>query len=327
MPEQYTLQECTRMIEQQLQSLDIRSKQPSELYAPILYTLGTGGKRIRSAYSLLACNLFCNDPARAIMPATAIEVFHNYSLVHDDIMDKALLRRNKPTVHVKWSENAAILSGDAMFILACKLIMQSPPEVARQVMEIFFRTTLEVCEGQQLDMNFEARPWVSIPEYMDMIRQKTAVLLAAGLEIGAICGGADEGQAQVLYRLGINLGIAFQIQDDLLDVYGDPETFGKAIGGDILCNKKTFLMLTAFDKAGADGLYITDAMAKYYLHPQDKIDTITRIYDELDVRTDTEAEIRKYYGMAMAALNELNVPEDRKHVLLQAAEHMMHRDH
>lgn len=327
MPKQYPFTECTQMVERQLMSMDLHGRKPAELYAPIIYTLSTGGKRIRPAYTLMSCNLFSDEPERAIMPAVAIEIFHNYSLVHDDIMDKALLRRNKPTVHVKWSENAAILSGDAMFILACQYLSKTPLEVAPQVMDVFYKTTIEVCEGQQLDMNFEARPWVTIPEYMEMIRQKTAVLLAASLKIGAICGGASSRQAEILYKYGMNLGLAFQIQDDFLDVYGNPDTFGKAIGGDILCNKKTFLLITAFEKAGADGLYITDAMAKYYIHPTDKVETITKIYNELDIKKETEAEIQKYYALAMEALRELDIPDHRKKVLLDASEMVMKRDH
>ncbi|RYE17915.1 MAG: polyprenyl synthetase family protein [Sphingobacteriales bacterium] len=222
---------------------------PAELYQPISYILSIGGKRLRPALVLMACDMFGGDVNAAVKPALAIEVFHNFTLMHDDIMDNAPLRRGKVTVHEKWNSNIAILSGDVMMVEANKLIMQVDDRILRTVMTIFNETAQGVCEGQQFDMNFEQDNQVSIDGYLGMIRLKTAVLLGGALKIGALIGGADAANAENLYQFGVNLGIAFQLQDDILDVYGDPEKFGKQVGGDIISNKKTFLLIKATELA------------------------------------------------------------------------------
>ena len=225
---------------------------PKSLYDPIEYILSLGGKRIRPALALMACNLYKENIDNVINPALGVEVFHNFTLLHDDLMDKADKRRNKPTVHKVWNDNTAILSGDAMLIAAYQLIGKTEPDYLKEVFDLFTETALEICGGQQYDMEFESRMDVTEPEYIEMIRLKTAVLLACSLKIGAITGGASKEDAANLYDFGINIGLAFQLQDDLLDVYGDTATFGKNIGGDITCNKKTFLLIHAFELASPE---------------------------------------------------------------------------
>jgi len=236
-------------IEEELKRLAIGRKIPAGLYEPIDYVMAAGGKRVRPVLTLMACHLFSDDIGKAVTPALALEIFHNFTLLHDDLMDHADVRRNRPTVHKRWNESAAILSGDAMLILAYRLMCRAQSEILPELLDVFTQTALEVCEGQQYDMDFEQRSDVCIDEYLQMIRLKTAVLLAASLKIGAICGGATRENIESLDRFGISLGLTFQIQDDWLDVYADPDVFGKAIGGDILTGKKTFLLLTAFEKA------------------------------------------------------------------------------
>ena len=229
------------LIEKELQQIQFPDR-PKNLYEPIRYMLAVGGKRARPVLVLMGCEVFNGNRTEAIPAALAIEVFHNFTLLHDDIMDNAPLRRSKPTVHNKWNNSIAILSGDAMFVKACELMMQVNDKQIRTVMDIFLRTSTEVCEGQQMDMSFEKEKNVSITDYLKMIELKTAVLLGCSLQIGAIIGGADEIQSKHLYEFGKNIGIAFQLQDDLLDVFGDAEKFGKQTGGDIISNKKTFLI-------------------------------------------------------------------------------------
>ena len=227
------------------------TRTPKGLYEPIEYTLSLGGKRIRPVLMLMAYNLYREDVASIYEPATAIEVYHNHTLLHDDLMDRSDMRRGKPTVHKVWNDNTAVLSGDAMLILAFRYMTACPAEHLKEVMELFSLTMLEICEGQQLDMEFESRGDVTEDEYIEMIRLKTAVLLAGSLKIGAILAGATAEDAENLYKFGMQIGVAFQLQDDLLDVYGDPEVFGKKIGGDILCNKKTYMLIKALDRADA----------------------------------------------------------------------------
>ncbi|MFD2146371.1 polyprenyl synthetase family protein [Mucilaginibacter antarcticus] len=224
---------------------------PAELYDPIFYILSMGGKRMRPALLLMACDLFGGNVEKAMPPALAIEVFHNFTLMHDDIMDKAPLRRGRTTVHEKWNQNAAILSGDVMLIEGYKLMMQVEDRFLRVILDIFNNTAVGVCEGQQLDMDFEVRDDVKIDEYIYMIRLKTAVVLGGALKIGSILGGADMKDADLVAEFGENLGLAFQLQDDMLDVYGSPEKFGKQVGGDIIANKKTYLLIKALELADA----------------------------------------------------------------------------
>ena len=243
-----TFEEICRTIEEALARLTF-DQPPRSLFDPITYTLSLGGKRIRPALALMACDLFGGKNEDVLQPALGLEVFHNFTLLHDDLMDEADRRRDKPTVHKLWNPNVAILSGDAMLICAYQLVAKANDKA---ILELFSRTALEICAGQQYDMEFESRSDVTEEEYLEMIRLKTAVLLACALKVGAMIGGASAADADALYDYGIHIGLAFQLQDDLLDVYGDPKTFGKNIGGDILCNKKTFLLISALSAASEE---------------------------------------------------------------------------
>ena len=310
----FTLEQCSALIGEQLKQLSIGNKTPAGLYVPIDYVVSVGGKRVRPVLALMACNLFDDDIGKALMPAIALEFFHNFTLLHDDVMDNADVRRNRPTVHKRWNENTAILSGDAMMILACAYMCQAPPDILPVLLDIFNRTALEVCEGQQYDMDFEQRADVSIDEYMCMIRLKTAVLLAACLKIGAICGGADIGNAESLYQFGLSLGLTFQIQDDWLDVYADPDVFGKAIGGDILCGKKTYLLLTAFEKANhKTRCELNTLLNDQKMTANEKISRVKAIYDHLEVNDVARQAMDRYYQQAMSHLrNVAIIDESRK---------------
>ncbi|MBR2888254.1 MAG: polyprenyl synthetase family protein, partial [Bacteroidales bacterium] len=242
-----TFEDLRHLVEDEFNNLDL-PKQPNNLYAPIKYALTQGGKRMRPVLTLMACNIFSDNIEPAIKPALGLEIFHNFTLLHDDIMDCSDLRRGHPTVHSKWNNNIAILAGDAMAFVAMQYVAAAPQNVAQQVCDIFNRTALEVCEGQQFDMDFETSNNVHEKDYINMIRLKTAVLPAACLKIGALIGGANEEQAQHLYNLGINIGLAFQLQDDYLDVFSTPDVLGKPIGGDIVENKKTFLLIKTLGK-------------------------------------------------------------------------------
>jgi geranylgeranyl diphosphate synthase type II len=301
---------------------------PAELYEPISYILDLGGKRLRPSLLLMACDLFGGDVDKAIEPALAIEVFHNFTLMHDDIMDKAPLRRGKKTVHEKWNANVAILSGDAMMVEANKLMMKVDEAILRRVMDVFNETATGVCEGQQIDMSFEQRNNVLIDEYLDMIRLKTAVLLGGTLKIGAIIGGASLNDAQLLYSFGVNLGIAFQLQDDILDVYGDPEKFGKQVGGDILSNKKTYLLIKALELARdeqADNLNSWLNLEQF--DAAEKVLAVTAIYNQLDIRQYAEYAMQTYAEKAFDALDQINLSEDRRQYLRQFADSLLVREY
>lgn len=299
---------------------------PQNLYTPIAYALSMGGKRIRPLSTLLACDLFGGKPEDAIKPALALEVFHNFTLLHDDIMDRAEMRRGKPCVHVKWNDCTAILSGDAMLIKAYQLLEQCNPTLLPQLLKIFSQTAAEVCDGQQYDIDFESRLDVTEVEYIEMIRLKTAVLLAASLKIGAICGGASNIDAQLLYEFGIAVGLVFQLKDDLLDVYGDFKSFGKEIGGDIACNKKTFLLINALQKAtGKEKEELLGWIEKKEFDRKEKVEAVTRIYDSLHLRSTTEQKMREYYNQAIEALNQVHRPEAEKQKLMQLAEKSLKR--
>jgi geranylgeranyl diphosphate synthase type II len=301
---------------------------PTDLYEPISYILALGGKRLRPALLLMACDLFGGDVESAIEPALAIEVFHNFTLMHDDIMDKAPLRRGKVTVHEKWNANVAILSGDAMMVEANKFMMKVDDAILRRVMDVFNETATGVCEGQQIDMSFEQRNNVLIDEYLDMIRLKTAVLLGGTLKIGAIIGGATLNDAQLLYSFGVNLGIAFQLQDDILDVYGDPEKFGKQVGGDILSNKKTYLLIKALELAKGDQATELDKWLKLdEFTAADKVAAVTAIYNRLDIRNYAEDAMQTYAEMAFNALDQINLSEDRRQYLRQFADNLLVREY
>lgn len=301
---------------------------PADLYEPISYILALGGKRLRPALLLMACDLFGGDVDTAIEPALAIEVFHNFTLMHDDIMDKAPLRRGKVTVHEKWNANVAILSGDAMMVEANKLMMMVDDTILRPVMNVFNETAIGVCEGQQIDMSFEQRRNVEIDEYINMIRLKTAVLLGGTLKIGSIIGGASADDAQLLYDFGVNLGIAFQLQDDILDVYGDPEKFGKQVGGDILSNKKTYLLIKALELAqGTQAAELNNWLSIEQFDIAEKVTAVTAIYNQLDIRQYAERAMQNYAESAFDALDKINLPEDRRQYLRQFADNLLIREY
>lgn len=313
---QYTSEQLLQQIHEYIGQLSYKRK-PMGLYEPIEYVLGLGGKRLRPVLMLLAYNLYKEDVERIFPQAAGIETYHNFTLLHDDLMDKADMRRNKPTVHKRWNENTAILSGDAMLILSYQFMMQQcPAEYVGKVMEVFGRTALEVCEGQQWDMEFEQLTDVTVEQYLEMIRLKTSVLLAAALKIGAILGGAPEKDAERLYDFGVKMGLAFQLQDDYLDVYGDPAVFGKKIGGDILCNKKTFMLITALAQAQEDDkeallgwLHVEDYA------PEEKIKAVTAIYNKVGVADSCNARIDAYYKEGLALLEQVEVEPARKEEL------------
>jgi len=322
----YTLLEAQNLIEKHLENLSIPDT-PPELYEPVRYILSLGGKRIRPALVILACDLFEGSAESALKPAAAIEVFHNFTLLHDDIMDRSELRRGQPTVHIKYSENVAILSGDVMSILASRLMNQAPGVVLNLVHEIFTKTAMQVCEGQQLDMNFEELPTVSEEQYLNMIELKTAVLIAASLKIGAILGGSSQKDAEDLYEFGRNLGLAFQLQDDLLDTYGDLALIGKKPGTDILDNKKTFLMIRALEKASpSQKEELCDWLVKKEFDGEEKISAVTRIFDKLKIKELTEQRIHDFYEEALASLERLNRPAERKGELFNFASFLKTRN-
>ena len=302
-------------------------REPMGLYDPIEYVLGLGGKRLRPVLMLLAYNLYKEDVTRIFSQAAGIETYHNFTLLHDDLMDKADMRRNKPTVHKKWDENTAILSGDAMLILAYQFMMKKCPlECVERVMEVFGRTALEVCEGQQWDMDFEHGLDVTVDEYIGMIRLKTSVLLAAALKIGAVLGGASEKDAQLLYDFGIKMGLAFQLQDDFLDVYGDPAVFGKKIGGDILCNKKTFMLITALSLAeGEDKETLLNWLRATDYVAEEKIQSVTALYNKVGVPELCQARIDAYYKEGLELLDKVNVESSLKEELKKFVCHLMDR--
>ncbi|SFG67189.1 polyprenyl synthetase family protein [Pontibacter chinhatensis] len=301
---------------------------PKELYEPIRYIMALGGKRIRPLLVLLGAKMFDDDVEKALLPAAAVEVFHNFTLMHDDIMDKAPLRRGQQTVHEKWDANTAILSGDVMLVRAYELLLNVEPEKLPLVLRLFSRTASEVCEGQQLDMTFERREQVSIPEYIHMITLKTAVLVGFSLELGAILQGAPQADAEHLKAFGDNVGIAFQLRDDLLDVYGDKAKFGKQVGGDILSDKKTFLMLTALEQANAQQRQTiigwrdkTDESIA-----EEKVQAVTQVYDQLHIRQQTEQQIDLYFQKALHHLDAVQLPDERKSMVRNLALQLMERD-
>ena len=294
------------------------NREPKSLYDPIKYVLSLGGKRIRPVLMLLGYNLWKDDPERILMPAVAVETYHNYTLLHDDLMDNADKRRGHDTVHKKWDANTAILSGDAMLVVAYQRLASVDQTKLKPVLDLFTETALEIDEGQQFDIDFENRSDVKEEEYIEMIRLKTSVLLACALKIGAILANAPVTDAEALYKFGEQLGLAFQLQDDLLDVYGDFETFGKRIGGDILCNKKTYLLINAL--LGADESQRSELLAwinAVDFVEEEKIAAVTRIYDAIGVRALCENLINDYFGQAKVLLDRVALPEERKTVLWQ----------
>ena len=309
----YTLNKCQKIIESQISKTEL-PESPFLLYEPIRYTMNSAGKRIRPALTLLACNLFTDSIDNAIYPALAIEIFHNFTLLHDDIMDRS-------------EENVAILSGDTMLIKAYQYLSKSPQNILPKIFELFNETAIGVCEGQQYDMDFESQKNVQVDNYLKMIELKTAVLIAASLKIGSICGGADDKDSDLLYEFGKNLGIAFQLQDDLLDVYADQEVFGKATGGDIVANKKTFLLINALTKAKDKTL---EELQKWHsmkeFDKEEKIKQIISIYNQLNIKELTEQKISEFYLQAISSFERISVKKERKEILQQFAAALMERE-
>ncbi|MEZ4934129.1 MAG: polyprenyl synthetase family protein [Saprospiraceae bacterium] len=301
---------------------------PEELYAPINYILQIGGKRLRPAVLLLTCYLFKGKYKHALPAALAIEVFHNFTLVHDDIMDNAPLRRGMPTVHEKYDINTGILSGDVMMVHAFDLLLKLEDQKHfPTLLKIFTKLAVEVCEGQQMDMNFEKQQEVKIDEYLRMIELKTSVLVAGAMKMGALLGGADLEDAEAAYQFGRNLGISFQLQDDLLDTYGDPEKFGKKVGGDIVQNKKTFLYLKALELADQNQksrLY--ELYQENQLNEKEKIEKVVQIFNQIGIKEETELIKEEYKNNAFSFLRKLNIEEDRRNLLEKFAYYLMKRD-
>lgn len=300
-------------------------KSPEGLYNPVVYTVLQKGKRLRPMLCLLACDLFDGEYHEAKYPALALETAHNFTLIHDDIMDQAPIRRGKETVYKKWNTNQAILSGDAALVMAYDFATRTHRPV--EVLSLLNEVLLEICEGQQMDMEFETRDEVFIPEYLEMIRLKTAVLLAASLRIGAVVADADEHDQQKLYDFGIGIGMAFQLQDDILDCYSDVAVFGKVTGGDIVENKKTMMYLKALELASPEQrARLTALFSGAPINPQRKIDEVIAIYDDLKVKEEVEQLMADYYHQAFAALEAVNLPEERKTHLRRYAEMLSGRD-
>lgn len=324
----HSLKELQALVQQEIDALQIKTT-PRDLYEPIRYSMSLSAKRIRPALVLLGCELFDGNVNNALKASIGIELFHNFTLLHDDIMDNAPLRRNQPTVHTKWNSNVAILSGDAMFTKAFQQLMMVNDEVLRPVLDLFSEVALLVCEGQQLDMDYEKMLNIKIDDYINMITLKTAVLLAASLKTGALIAKTTEANAEHIYEYGKNLGIAFQLQDDILDVYADPEKFGKQIGGDIIANKKTYLLITALYNANIDQYEALSALLndrKERFAPYEKVNRVTAIYNELGVRKIAETAVNNYYAEALKHLNKIELSDENKKVLYEFGEMLMKRE-
>ena len=321
----YSVAELTEKVTTALEQLPY-DRQPQGLYAPIKYVLSLGGKRIRPVLMLMAYNMYREDVDRIMPVALGLEVYHNFTLLHDDLMDRADVRRGKPCVHKVWNDNTAILSGDNMLVMAYQMMSRCPSSALPSVISIFTETALQIDEGQQYDMEFEQRTDVTEREYLEMIRLKTSVLLACALQIGALLGGASEADAQALYAYGEKVGLAFQLQDDFLDVYGDFETFGKAIGGDMLCNKKTFMLINALAHAPEHlRSELQGWLAATEYDPAEKIEAVRHIYTQVGVDQMAKEQISFYIAQAEDALHALPIAEERKEILRQWTEQLLGR--
>ena len=322
-----TSDEILSLINEYLDNLPYERK-PAGLYDPIKYVLSIGGKRIRPTLMLLAYNLYKEDPERILSSAVALETYHNYTLLHDDLMDNASVRRGQPTVHKKWDANTAILSGDSMLVLAYERMAKCPVEKLKPVLDLFTETALEIGEGQQYDMDFETRNDVREEEYIEMIRLKTSVLLACATKMGAILADAPQEDADNLYKFGEQMVLAFQLQDDYLDVYGDPEVFGKAIGGDILCNKKTYMLINAFNLANDEQRKrLQQWVNAENPDPRQKIEAVTQIYNEIGISQLAEQKIKHYFNESRKYLEAINLPKERKLELEAYTDIMMKRNY
>lgn len=312
--------------EKKLHQIEYNNK-PIELYSPIKYTLGFGGKRIRPVTTLMGCELFCDDYEKAMPQAIAIELFHNFTLIHDDIMDNAPIRRGKETVFKKWNSNIAILSGDTLFALAYQYAQQADKNILHSTLSVFSQTAIEVCEGQQFDLNYEANNNVTVDEYINMIRLKTGVLFGASLKIGALVGGASSNDANLIYDFGVNIGLGFQLKDDLLDTFGNEDIFGKKTGGDIITNKKTFLYLKALEVAD---IQTKEELILLYNSPDidhnQKINLTKSIFKKLQVHKAANIEIDKFFNTGIESLDMINISNKKKKHLREVAVKMIDRN-
>ncbi len=321
-----TSEEILKLVNDYLAQLPY-NREPQSLYEPIKYVLSMGGKRVRPVLMLLAYNMYKENPENILSSACALETYHNYTLLHDDLMDNADLRRGHETVHRKWDANTAILSGDSMLVLAYERMAQCPKEKLSEVLHLFTETALEIGEGQQYDMEFENRTDVTEAEYIEMIRLKTSVLLACAVKMGAILADASAEDADNLYKFGEQIGLAFQLQDDFLDVYGDPAVFGKAIGGDITSNKKTFMLINAFNHATAEQREeLTRWITAEQFDAAEKIAAVTRLYNEIGIDRIAKEKIEYYFAQSTQYLARVNVPEERKQELIAYTHDMMKRE-
>jgi geranylgeranyl diphosphate synthase type II len=322
-----TLTECLRLLEAGMAERAL-PEQPAGLYEPVRYILSLGGKRLRPSLALLAAEAVGGDPAQAMGPALAVEWFHNFSLLHDDIMDEAPLRRGKPTVHEAFSSNQAILSGDVMLVQAYQLLAELPAERLPAALALFSRTAVEVCEGQQYDMDFETREDVTEPEYLNMIRLKTAVLLGASLELGAMAAGASEAQGRSLYAFGEALGLAFQLRDDLLDSFGDPARFGKAVGGDIAQDKKTFLLIHALESSAAEDRATLQQWigVREAARRTEKVEAVKAVYERSGTKAACEEAIGREHARALQALEDTGLSLEQRSGLQALAEKLLARE-
>ncbi len=315
----------TKLIEREIDVLNF-PQHPKNLYEPLRYFMKLGGKRMRPILTLLSAEMFGLNKEDVLKSALAVEVFHNFSLIHDDIMDEAPLRRNHPTVHTKWNLNNAILSGDVLFVKAYELLTEQQLGDLRRTLQLFNQTAIEVCEGQQLDMDFELRNDVTIAEYTEMIRLKTSVLLGCALELGAIAANASKEDCQNIYDFGLNVGIAFQIQDDILDLYADPDKFGKQVGGDVMSNKKTMLYLQAKKYATAEQFETLKQLTNWN-DLEEKVAKTRILFDQIGVKEMCEATMDEYYTKAKEAITKISVDEENKKVLMQLGDYLLIRQH
>ncbi|MDE6019158.1 MAG: polyprenyl synthetase family protein [Muribaculaceae bacterium] len=319
----FRISEYSAMAEAKIRALDFPKDNLSGLYAPIAYGMQAGGKRLRPTLLLMAADAFGDAADKAINPAVGIEMFHNFTLLHDDVMDNSDLRRGRPTVHSKWDENTAILSGDTMLTLATKLISDVDDDILRTVINTFNDQALRVYEGQRLDMDFESKEEVALDEYIEMIKAKTGALLGGAAKIGALIGGASEADAEKMYEFGLMLGVAFQIEDDFLDTFGNADTFGKPIGGDINNNKKTFLMVKALVSGGPNAEALKAAL-KMAAGPT-KVKTVTRIYEAMGIAEVCKAEVASYSSKALTAIKKTSLSDDRKDAFRKIIEKLIGR--
>lgn len=321
----YTSKEILDIVSLYIDNLPYDRK-PQSLYEPIKYVLSAGGKRIRPSFVLMAYNLFNDDVETALPAAAALETYHNYTLLHDDLMDNADVRRGRPTVHKKWNANTAILSGDTMLSLAYLHLANCKTENLKAALDLFTVTALEVSEGQQYDMEFETRTDVKEEEYIEMIRLKTSVLLACALKMGALLAGASAEDAELIYKFGEKVGLAFQLQDDFLDVYGDPVVFGKAIGGDITSNKKTYMLINAWNRSeGETRSELNHWLGVSHFDREEKIKAVTNIYNKLGIDKLAEVKIKECFDESCKYLDAISVADERKQVLREYTEKMMNR--